>query len=171
MRILTSLPTRGPWHVNFPDSGHGSHREGLAVEFDPTPSSKKWVGNFQRGMTQFDKVTGNFAPNRQLVIAGGAVYVVDQVTRAQIDMIGGDDILWSSSSKGGSLVLLAGWTDIIAYSMAGIAWTSERISWDGLRNLEVVTGSVTGEAYSPIDDEWHRFELDTTTGRHTGGSW
>lgn len=171
MRILTSLPTSGPWHVNFPDSGHGSHREGLAVEFDPGSGGENWVGNFQRGVTRFDKVIGNFAPNRQLVIAGGAVYVVDQVNRVQLEEIGVDDIFWTCSAKGRSLVLLAGYTDIIAYSMEGIAWTSDRISFDGLRNLETATGLVTGEAYSPIDGEWHRFELDTTTGKHTGGSW
>ena len=45
-------------------------------------------------------------------------------------------------------------------------WTTTRISYDGIRNLMLNNGIVTGQSFEPTVDEgiWHNFRIDYHTG-------
>jgi hypothetical protein len=74
--ILPGLPPYGPMAKPFPSSGYASHREGFVVQF----SSQKiglWIGNFQRGLTNFSNVYEHPDGKRVVVVSGGDGYVID----------------------------------------------------------------------------------------------
>ncbi|TWT74503.1 hypothetical protein Pla123a_33260 [Posidoniimonas polymericola] len=54
---------------------------------------------------------------------------------------------------------------------SGLAWKTRRLSWDGFRELRVAGSSLFGEAYTPMGDSWHEFEVDLETGEAVGGSY
>ena len=56
-------------------------------------------------------------------------------------------------------------TDFVAVKADNLGWRSERISWDGFRNITVRENDLFGEAYTPIEDAWMPFKLDLLTGR------
>jgi hypothetical protein len=97
MRILPGLPPYGPTAVPFPASGQGRHRVGLVVEIDD-PQGDTWTGNFQRGGMPFDAAFVTFAIDRPVIIAGGAGYLVDAPTHAELATFGGD-INWADSRR------------------------------------------------------------------------
>lgn len=51
----------------------------------------------------------------------------------------------------------------------GSGWHSPRISWDGLRIIEIRGTELLGEAYTPSANEWVPFKLDLLTGHCPDG--
>lgn len=60
-----------------------------------------------------------------------------------------------------------------AFNATDVLWRSQRISWDGMRNVVRQGLTVTGEAYDPTggDRDWVPFSLDLKTGEVRGGSY
>ena len=56
-----------------------------------------------------------------------------------------------------------------AIGVAGRAWKSPRLSWDGFKEVLVDSEKIRGLAWK-WDDTWHKFEIDVATGRSLGGS-
>jgi hypothetical protein len=42
-------------------------------------------------------------------------------------------------------------------------WCSQRISWDGFRNIDLRGTMITREAWTPVDEAWVPFSLDLVT--------
>jgi hypothetical protein len=53
----------------------------------------------------------------------------------------------------------------------GLIWHTRRLSWDGFDQLTISGGEVTGLAWSPIDEQWHQFRVELSSGRSVGGSF
>lgn len=53
----------------------------------------------------------------------------------------------------------------------GVVWHTRRVSWDGFRDVRIERLTLTGEAWSPIEDRWLPFSVDLRTGRAEGGSY
>lgn len=49
-------------------------------------------------------------------------------------------------------------------------WRTERLSWDGIRNLSVSGDFILGEGWR-YDDTWHKFSVSLANGSHTGGAY
>ena len=132
--------------------------------------SPPWVGNFQGG---FGECHGVFLhPNRRhlIVVATGQAYVVDPESRALIHHFGADIAKVVEVPENDALVFTNGlWFE--AYGATGYLWRSRRLSWDGVRSLSRTALTLWGEAYSPLDDDWHRFSVDLTSGHVEGGSY
>lgn len=63
------------------------------------------------------------------------------------------------------LLILANYTDVLAWDRSGKRWLAERVSFDGIRDLQVLNGAPQGLAWSPTDGE-QPFVLDPITGAH-----
>jgi hypothetical protein len=153
----------------FSSTGRGTHSEGFVVKFIPTRGDA-WVGNFQGG---FGKCHGVFLhPDRKnlVVVANGQAYVVDPETRSLVAEFGADLVEAFEVPEIDLLVFTNG-VHFEAIGPTGLAWRSERVSWDGVRSLARAGVTLKGEAISPIDDSWHPFTLNLRDGTHTGGSW
>ena len=70
-------------------------------------------------------------------------------------------------------LLLQDQTDLTIIEPDGTHWNTERISWDGLAEINVENNLVSGLAYNPMpdSDEWVEFKYDLDTKTLTGGSY
>jgi hypothetical protein len=159
--ILPGLPASGPPAQYFTERAKFS--EGLVVRFYPD-QSEPWVGNFLGGLTRYSTVLDH--PNRAdvIVVAEGEACVVDLEHRKIRRCLAGqvEQIICVPAL---GMVVVQCLTDFVAVTADNSGWRSERISWDGFRNLKNSGTDILGEAYSPIEDVWAPFKLDLLTGR------
>ena len=166
--VLGGLPAYGPPALPFPKDGNGGFREGPVVRFQDA-SIHPWTGNFQRGFagTSSDFVLHHPDGRNVIVIAGGAGYVVDPASHQQIRQFGGG-VNYAQRIDPINAVLIGDGLNFETITAAGLGWRSERISWDGIRNIVIEGGVLRAEAWSPMPDMWRAFELDLLTGRVIG---
>ena len=165
-RTLVGLPATGPWPEQFSATGRGTHREGFVVEFNPGTSSS-WVGNFQRGLTNYDAVL--LHPNGYaIVIAGGQGYLIDPEGRRQAGLLGAQvqNALFLADTK--TVVINNGlWLE--GYGKNGVLWRTRRVSWDGIWDLREDNGRLCGKCWDAMNDTEGSFSVDVQTGDVIGG--
>ncbi|MEW6249302.1 MAG: hypothetical protein AB1716_01545 [Planctomycetota bacterium] len=167
--VLPGLPPYGPAAEAFSASGLGTHREGLVVRFHP-PRADAWVGNFQPGLTSFSAVDLHPDGRRVIVISGGQGYLVDPADRKRTEFLGS---WYVCAHRRSDLLVLQTPIDFECIGPEGRRWRTRRLSWDGFRNVELQAGAreITGDAWSPITDEWIPFTVDLNSGSVQGGSY
>ena len=167
--ILPALPIYGPHAVAFTETGKGTHREGLVVRVWNSHGTD-WVGNFQPGLGGLSAVFPHPNGRELIVVARGQGYVVDPDDQTKRDYLDSDIDAALELEELGILVLGNGlWLEAIG--PRGRLWKADRLSWDGMRNIELRGQEIHGEAWSPIEDSWMPFTVDVATGRSTGGSY
>ena len=166
-RKLPGLPGTGPLPVSFP-TGRTLHSEGFVVEFQ-TNDGSRWVGNFSEGLSIYSALFTHPDGSQVVVIAGGACYIVDPESRESEDSFGGWITAAYEIPELNKLILQTP-ISFIALSSEGILWETERISMDGFRDLKFKESKLIGEAWSPVEGPWHKFELDLNSGKFTGGA-
>ena len=166
-RTLRGLPPTGPLPEQFSATGRGMHREGFVVEFNPGVNSA-WVGNFQRGLTNYDAVVPH--PNGQsvIVIAGGHAYVIDPKDRQLEGMLSGqiENALFMPEAK---VLVVSDGLRLEALGERGSLWRSRRISWDGIWDLRTADGRLHGKCWDAVNDSESVFAVDIRTGELEGG--
>lgn len=167
--VLPGLPPYGDWPEAFTATGQGRHREGYVVRFE-SDGAASWVGNFQPGLSSLDTVLQHPNGRELLVIVGGQGYVVDPSNRAKREYFGAQIEMALEVPELNSVVFGNGlWFESLGPE--GWRWRSERISWDGMRDLRREGLRLIGEAWSPLEDSWLPFELDLQSGGFSGGSY
>ena len=163
--VLPGLPAYGPLPELFSESGSGTYREGLVVEFHPD-SSGPWVGNFQRGPTSYDGVFAHPDKQHLVVISGGSAYVIDPEAKRLVEIFGG--FVEACFELGGDLLF----SNSIRLDLIGAAssWSTRRLAWDGLRITQITDAFVGGEAYH-FDGSWHSFRVLLADGQAFGGAY
>jgi|SRR5579872_2293022 len=159
--ILPGLPSSGPPALHFTERGKFS--EGLVVRFYPK-RSEPWVGNFLGSPTKYNAVLDHPNGTDVIVVAQGDANVVDPENRHIRQHIAGQvnqTIIVPSLAT----VVFPTLTDFVAVKADNSGWQSERISWDGFRNITVRENDLLGEAFTPIEDAWMPFKLDLLPGR------
>jgi hypothetical protein len=169
VRILEGLPVHGPDPHRFSATGQGLHSEGLVVEFKSGDDST-WIGNFVREEMTYDSV--ELHPDRVhvLVIAGGQGYIVDARARTVVETFGTAIVCSFRHATRDLVVFCHQWVDFTALGPRGWVWKSPRVSYEGMRALEMGREVLRGEALD-LDDSWVPFELDLATGTLSGGSF
>jgi hypothetical protein len=105
-----------------------------------------------------------------IVIAGGTAYVIDPEDHRLVCHFGADlsDVVEIPEIQ--AIVFANGlWFEAI--TATGSLWRSRRVSWDGMRELQLDGTTLRGKAYDPMDDNWQPFSLNLATGDATGGSY
>lgn len=167
--ILPGLPSVGPVPEQFTASGSGTHSEGLVICFHPR-QSQSWVGNFVSG---FNGMTNAYLhPDQRtvIVVSGGQAYQVDPESRTLHRHFGGGITNVVVDPKRG-LLIFADDIHLWALDPRGQRWETERLSWDGTRDLRIQGEFVVGEAYDPMTDRWRGFSVCLETGTIKGGSY
>ena len=160
-KILPGLPAYGPPALSFDERGKFS--EGLVVRFYPK-RSEPWVGNFLGGLTKYSAVLDHPNGTDVVVVAGGDASVIDPENRQIRQRLAGH-VDQTISVPSLAMMVFPNMTDFVAIAANNAGWRSERISWDGFRNLKNSGNDLLGEAYTPIEDAWVPFKLDLLTGR------
>jgi hypothetical protein len=167
--VLAGLPGDGPHPEQFTATGGGTQSEGFVVRFLPrTPST--WIGNFQPGWTNYNAVLIHPDTRTLIVVSGGQGYHIDPETRAVLGIFSNTicDALYDPILE---LLVFSDGIRLEALGTKEVLWTSERISWDGIRGLTIEGLVVAGEAYEPMSGSWSRFSVDLLSGEINGGSY
>jgi hypothetical protein len=128
---------------------------------------KAWVGSFPCGTTGYTTVQLMPGGAHLLVVAGGAGYFVEAVTRFAAGEAGNDitDVLIDEDA--GLLILDRSDVYFEAYGTSGPLWTTGRIGSGAIRNLELRAEGISGETRQGSDDEWIDFFVALDTGEVT----
>lgn len=168
--ILEALPVYGPMYIAVSDNEEEFSSQGFAIRFYRMDETS-WVANFKPGWSGLNEVHEFDGLPDLLIIAGGMCYIMNPEEAKPVAVFG---LYYKGSLKipDGRLVL---------YDLTGITvveancqyWDSERISWDGIKEIKLESNLVKGLAYDPTDneDEWKTFILDLDTRKVTGGSY
>ena len=163
--ILEGLPPYGP----IAEDCGGGHSEGFVIRFRPA-SGDDWVGNFGGGMGGLDTVMTHPDGIHYIVLAAGKPFVVNPETK-EYEEGPGWGIKLVLNLQEPQRVILGNDICFYAVGMEGLLWETRRISWDGMRDIELKDGRITGQAWSFAAPEWSDFSVNIITGEVTGGSY
>jgi len=146
------------------------HSEGFVVRFFDS-FGESWVANFNVGSTTFNTVFDFPQTNLCIVIAGGNGYVMKPNLTKPVGTFGG--AIKSAILTDQQEVVGSDDTDLTVIDCNGQLWVSERVSWDGIKDLHINKRIVTGSSYDPMGDnnEWIDFTLNLDTKQLDGGSY
>jgi hypothetical protein len=142
---------------------------GLKVQFFPENESS-WVANFVLGGMKLNGVYP-LEESKVLVIAGGLANIIDTDNQKVISEFGfGYENI--TEDKDGKIILSDPITITIIYP-DGKVWNSERISMDGIKDLEIRDNVLYGLACDTrsTNPSWVPFSLHLKTKEIAGGSY
>jgi hypothetical protein len=173
VKVLESAPLPHPLELlyHFPLELEERDRNGTYVRVIPQRGIA-WKGFFALGFDSgqvVNCVSSCPDPTQLCVVAGGYAYVVNVGAPWQWLEIEQRPVTDLRSVVEEGLLLFAGFTSITALGSAGIAWTTERLSWEGVRITRIVGGELHGFGWDATSDKEVAFVVDLKTGKHTGG--
>jgi hypothetical protein len=168
--ILESLPSNGPIYVSVTENNENYFSEGFAVRFFKD-NGTTWVANFKPGWTNFNKVYEFENQTNLIVIAGGTIYVMNPENEKPLDIFGTGFERGFESKK--NLIILQNQIDLTIMEKNGEYWTTERISYGGIKEIEIKENIVSGLTYFPTSNEdlWLKFTLNLQNRKVYGGSF
>ena len=168
--ILDALPTYGPMYIPVTENDETFYSEGFPVRFYKSDGTD-WVANFKPGGTDLKKIYELKDTPNLLVIACGTCYLMnpDETKPISVFGVGYATVLKTQDGK----LILQDDTDLTIIETNGNHWDTERISWDGLKDLKIENHIVRGLSFDPMNDadEWVNFTFDIDTKVLTGGSY
>ena len=169
-QILESLPAYGSMYIPVGENNEAYYSEGYVVRFY-TSEDTTWVGNFKPGLTELNGVYEFEHDLYILVIAGGTCYLMNPDFKQPVSIFGAryETVVKTLDGR----LILHDSTDLTVFEADGEHWHTERISWDGIKDLTVEGNLVSGVAYEPTvdSDEWVEFVVDLEKRNVKGGSW
>lgn len=174
VRVLESEPPVHPVEklYHFPVELEEGDRSGVYVRVVPQ-QGPAWTGFFAQGFDSSQVLSAVCScPDSEsvCVIAGGYAYVVKANDPARWFRINQQPVAELRVLTRQDLALFAGFTSITALGREGVAWTTERLSWEGLRIMGSTGDTLRGMAWDAISDKEVPFEVDLKTGKHSGGA-
>lgn len=169
--ILKSLPSYGDMYIPVSEDNEPFYSEGFPIRFYKS-DGKSWVANFKPGWTGFNKVFDYPEHNKIIIIASGLGYIMTPENEKPISTFGLtiSDVF---QTENGSLVCADGISFLILDNVTGEIWQSERISWDGFKNLKYKDNIISGQSYDPTNSiqNWSDFSFNIETKEIIGGSY
>lgn len=174
VRILEAAPPVHPIEklYHFPVELEEGDRSGAYVRVTPQ-SGPTWVGFFALGFDSDQVVSAICStpdPDSFCVVVGGYAYWVKAENPAQWLRVEQKPVVDMRVLSQQGLLLFAGFTAITAVGGEGTAWTTERLTWEGLTITEVNGSTLRGHGWDAMADKEVPFEVDLKTGKHTGGA-
>ena len=168
--ILDALPTYGPMYISVADNDEPFYSEGFAVRFFKSDGTD-WVANFKPGWTGLNAVYEFTDQQYILVIAGGTCYLMnpDEDKPKSTFGVGYETVIKNLDGR----LILQDLTDLTVIEPNGEHWHTERISWDGIKDLKLEGNLVSGLSFDPMNDkdEWVEFVVDLEKRNVKGGSF
>lgn len=167
---MEALPTYGPMYIPVTENEETFYSEGFSVRFYKSDGTD-WVANFKPGWTNLKIIYELKDTSNLLVIAGGICYLMNPNETKPVSVFG--DFFSTVLQVQDGRIVLQNQTDLTIIETDGNHWDSERISWDGLKDLKLENNIVIGLSCDPMNeaDEWVNFTYDIDTKLLTGGSY
>jgi len=152
------------------EDGKPYYSEGFVVRFFKS-NGENWVANFKPGFKSFSNVFDFRDSENLIVIAGGLGYIMHPDNEKPIEVFGAaiDYAIGLNEEK----IIASDDTQVMEISPTGQQWISPRIAWDGIKEIRIENGVLTGLSYDPMDDnnEWVPFSINLTTKQIESGSY
>ena len=115
-------------------------------------------------------------PQELCAVAGGYAYIVDAAAPERCTHIALRPVVEVLPLPDHALLLFAGFHSILAWGREGRAWQTARLSWEGLRLIDIRatadgTSQLHGLGWNMHTDKEVEFVVDLSTGAHTGGGY
>lgn len=123
-----------------------------------------WLGRFAGGLTHYSCVQ-LIDPWLCCVVASGQGYLIDVREPERTVILPGSGIVNSVFAERGEVCILVSPTDLAGIVSDGHWWQSERLASDGIRDVAVLRGIITGMGWQAHSDTWVGFAIDSVTGR------
>ena len=139
----------------------------LHVTITPTAGSP-FLAVFARGFAEPNLPHGIFPcphPDWLCAASGGYVYLIDTRNPRSWQQLPFRPVVEIRSAPAQNLLLFAGFTSILAWGKSSIAWTSPKLSDEGLRLTEIHADHLHGFGWDMRTDQETPFTLDLLTGR------
>jgi hypothetical protein len=168
--ILARRPLIAPArHYVYPREVEEVERGALELLIRPTPSDPEFLATFALGFADPAVPTGVWAcpnPKWLCAVAGGYAYLVDTADPKQWEMVEYRPVLSVTPLLSQRLLLFTGHQSLMAFGPNGKAWETGRLSWEGVKILEVHESSLTGLGWDLIADKEFEFEVNLKNGEH-----
>jgi hypothetical protein len=174
VRMLEVAPPVHPVEklYHYPAELEEGDRSGVYLRVSPK-SGPPWAGFFALGFDS-DQVVSTVCstpdPDSFCVVVGGYAYVITAANPARWQRVEQRPVVDLRVLSQQGLLLFAGFTSITALGSGGIAWTTERLSWEGLTITEIDGEKLRGRGWDALADKEVPFEVDLITGKHSGGA-
>ena len=174
VRVLEAAPPVHPIEkmYHYPVELEEGDRSGVYLRVVPQ-SGPAWAGFFALGFDS-DQVVSEICstpdPDSFCTVVGGYAYMVKADNPAQWTRVEQRPVVDLRVLSQQGLLLFAGFTTITAIGSSGIAWTTERLSWEGLSITDIKGDKLMGHGWDALADKEVPFEVDLKTGQHTGGA-
>jgi hypothetical protein len=132
-----------------------------------------WSGFFALGFESAHVANSIFScpdPDSVCVVAGGYAYVVKTSDPQQWFQIEQRPVTEVRALPDLGLLTFIGFTSITGLGAKAIAWTTGRLSWEGVRVSSIAGATLEGRGWDAVMDREVPFTLDLKTGKHTGGA-
>ncbi|SRR5579871_591619 len=178
VRVLEAAPPVHPIEkmYHYPVELEEGDRSGVYLRVVPQSDSKTgpaWTGFFALGFDS-DQVVSEICstpdPDSFCTVVGGYAYMVKADNPAQWTRVEQRPVVDLRVLSQQGLLLFAGFTTITAVGSSGIAWTTERLSWEGLTITDIKGDKLMGHGWDALADKEVPFEVDLKTGKHAGGA-
>ena len=177
-QILSTPPLIAParqfvYPLPVPGEEDAMGRGAMLLDVKPAAGGT-FLATCALGFREASLPSGVFACPRAddlLAVAGGYAYLVDTLEPAKCLHLPLRPVAKILAAPEDGLLLLAGFHDILAIGIDGVAWQSERLSWEGVAMTEVVGGALHGSGWNMQSDRDIPFVLYLRTGKHTGGGF
>jgi hypothetical protein len=168
--ILDGLPTYGPMYIPISEDGIEFYNEGFVVRFFKSDGTN-WVGNFKTGWTKYSNVFEIPDTDKIVVIASGQGYLITPDQQKPLKTFG--YAISEIVTTNDKIFVAADITDLEIINSDATIWRSERISWDGIKDLVIKDKIVSGLSFDPMhdSDEWVNFSFNLDTKEIIGGSY
>lgn len=169
--ILNGLPPYGPMYIPITTDEEPYYSEGYVVRFKKS-DGEEWVANFRPGWTNYNNIFDFPEHKAVVVLAGGQGYIMNP-DEQKPKMTFGLTIKDVIQKDDRSLICSDDIHIIMLDRKTFKFWKSERISWDGIKDLELVDNKLFGQSYDPTNSiqPWSNFELNIETKELKGGSY
>lgn len=104
-------------------------------------------------------------------VAGGYAYMVDTLHPESCTQVELKPVVSVIAQEEAGLLLFVGFHAIHAWGRDGLSWKTARLSWEGVRVVEVSGAEVVGFGWDMRTDREVEFCVDLRTGAHTGGAF
>lgn len=174
IKVLESAPPVHPVEKlhHYPVELEEGDRSGVYVRIVPN-HGPAWFGFFAAGFNSpqvMNAVCSCPDAASVCVVAGGYAYVVKSGEPAAWFRIEQRPVVELKTVTDQQLILFSGFTSITALGPEGVAWTTERLSWEGIRISQIRSGTLHGFGWDALADKEVPFEVNLKTGKHTGGA-
>ncbi|HKF20771.1 MAG TPA: hypothetical protein VKE93_04335 [Candidatus Angelobacter sp.] len=173
-KLLEAVPPVHPLEklYHYPVELEEGDRSGAYVRVVPQ-RGPAWTGFFALGFDSNQVVSALAScpdPGSFCVVVGGYAYVVEANDPAQWFRVEQRPVVDFRPLPAQNILLFTGFTTMTAVGSAGVAWTSERLSWEGISITEISGNKLRGLGWDALGDREVPFEVDLQTGKHSGGA-